>query len=198
MTRATTLLVQQAADKVREDFEARLARVAADYTALLEKPSLRGGRFDVRELAETLLTMDELERYVLLNRVISDTSGPKSLEGMENLKHFVSYYMLDDGMCVVVPEPDAEDLEDDAAFQATLGMVRFDRQGTDEATIRQEALEIYRARERPLVVVICGDETPNAGPFEILAAIEHNRALEAKREEAFADFMNDDDFTPGP
>lgn len=174
--------------EARNNFETRLEKVSKTYLGYLEAPSRAGDRFDVRELAEELIKMTELERYVLLHRVIHDVTGSSSLEGMEALTSFIGNYMLDDSTCKVVKEPNAENPYDDPYFTTALDLAEAD--GLDESAALDKALAMYEDRDRPLVVVPAGDDTP-AGPFEILAAIEHNRALEAKRKQAFDEAVDE-------
>lgn len=197
MARSQAHLLYRFRQTARDDFERRMARVCTDYADYLDNPTRRGARHDIREIAATLMEMTQDERFVLLRRVIHDASGPKTLEGMEALSSFVGNYLLDDSACKVVREPDAEDLDDDPSFTTTLGLLRGEGLGVDEATLRIMAVEAYRERDRPLVVVPAGDEA-KAGPFELLAAIEHNRAMEARRRQAFEDAIADGPESPRP
>lgn len=174
--------------EARNNFETRLEKVSQTYLGYLENPSRTGDRFDVRELAEALIKMTEQDRYVLLRHVIHDVTGPSSLEGMEALTSFIGNYMLDDSTCKVVKEPNAENPYDDPYFTTALDLAEAD--GLDESAALDKALAMYEDRDRPLVVVPAGDDTP-AGPFELLAAIEHNRALEAKRKQAFDEAVDE-------
>lgn len=182
MARSQAHLIYQFRDQAGQDFERRMAKVCTTYVDYLDNPTRRGSRHDVREISAELMTMSEDERYVLLHRVMGDTSGPKTLEGMEALSSFVGNYLLDDSTCKVVKEPNAKNPYDDPYFTSALDLAAGD--GLDESAALDKALAMYEDRDRPLVVVPAGDDTP-AGPFELLAAIEHNRALESKRKQAF-------------
>lgn len=188
MARSQTHLLYPFRERAREDFEKRMAQVCTTYADYLDNPTRRGSRHDVREISAELMAMSEDERYVLLHRVMDDTSGPKTLEGMEALASFVGNYMLDDSTCKVVKEPNAENPYDDPYFTTALDLAEAD--GLDESAALDKALAMYEDRDRPLVVVPAGDDTP-AGPFELLAAIEHNRALEAKRKQGFDEVVDE-------
>lgn len=188
MARSQAHLLYRFRETARADFERRMAKVCVDYVDYLDNPTLTGSRHDVREIAATLAGMTEDELFVLLRRVIHDTSGSKSLEGMEALSSFIGNYMLDDSACKVVKEPNAENPYDDLYFTTALDLAKGD--GLDESAALDRALAMYEERDRPLVVVEAGDDA-RAGPFELLAAIEHNRALESKRKQAFDEDMQE-------
>lgn len=181
------------------DYQRRLQevkRVALRY--LTEVPPRQ--EFDVRELFRVLCLIDSQERHVLLNRVMHNSDGPKTLEGMEALCSFVGNYMCDDGECLVVPEP--HDPENDAYFSATLDRLRHQEgnEGLSEDELHAKAMEEYLDRERPLVVVPkMTDEGRPARAGEVLAAILHNRAMEERRREELVEiFGEDDEFIGAP
>jgi len=181
-------------NSARKDFERRLQQVRGGYFRLLSEsrsePSL-----DMRELSAELMTMPDGERYTLLHRIMPNTDGPVTLEGMEALQSFVVNFMLDDGECMVVPEPDAEDLDEDPRFTTILSLVRGDEdnEGLDEAALRSKALTAYAERERPLVVIPANADNRSAGPADLLAAIGHNRAIEERRRADYEAFMADEE-----
>ncbi len=200
MTVTPISLISRFESAARKDFESRLAEVRREYLGYLATVPVGGDRFDVRELAAELMTMPDTERYTLLRHVISDTDGPKSLEGMEALRSFIGGYMLDDSECVVVPEPDPKNLDDDPYFSTSLSFLRSDpdNDGLSDEQVRALALEDYAARARPLVVVPAWADDRAARAEDVMAAIRHNREMEARREAAYAEFMEDEEEPSAP
>src|SRR5690349_10280799 len=81
------------------DYQSRLQEVKRTAFGYLTRVPPRE-EFDVRELFRVLCLIDGQERYVLLNRVMPNSDGPRTLEGMEALCSFVGNYMCDDGECL--------------------------------------------------------------------------------------------------
>jgi len=179
--------------EARDDFQRRLDKVKRTAFEYLTHAH-QDPRFDVRELFRALCLMSDQERYVLLDKVIHNSDGPATLEGMEALCSFVGNYMLDDGLCVVVLEP--HDPENDPYFQALAAQIGHGavEEGLTEAQAHRRAMEIYLERDRPMVVLPrMTDDGPGARAPEVLAAIRHNRALEERRRQAYAEFLGEDD-----
>jgi hypothetical protein len=187
-TNPTSLMTRMERD-VRTNFEDRLAKVRRGYFRLLSEIPVEAA-IDVRELAAELTTMPDTERFTLLRRIVPNTDGPRTLEGLETLQSFVENYMLDDGECMVVPEPDPDDLDEDPGFATLLSLIRGDDDLPEEEA-RAKALALHAERERPLVVAPASADAKPARPAEILAAIAHNRRLERRREAEFDAFMSD-------
>jgi hypothetical protein len=167
---------------LRVDFEDRLQAVRAKLVDLLSHDSSR-------DVMAALMGLDEHGRYTLLRHVVPDLSGPNTINGLEALTYFVSYYVLDDGEVLVVPDINPE--VDDIGIAAIMANYA----GTDDSP--HEALEAWRNRERP-VTLIRSDESARAarGP-EIVAAIRSNldfeRRDQASRDAAYDAFMDDED-----
>jgi hypothetical protein len=142
-----------------------------------------------RDVVAALMGLDEMERHTLLRHVVPDLSGPGTINGLEAIASFVSYYVLDDGEVLVVPDVDPE-LEDvgRAAIMANYA-------GTDESP--HEALKAHAERERPVTLVFSDESAPAARGPEIIEAIRYNIDLafreDAAREAAYEAFMNDDE-----
>jgi hypothetical protein len=202
MTDTPIALISRFETAARKDFEDRLANERRRYLGYLTGAPRGGEAFDVRRLAAELMALPDTERHTLLHRVSHRDDGPASLEGLEALGSFIATYMLDDGECMVAPEPVPRNLDDDPYFSNLLAFMSSDDEHSevDAATRREHALLLYAKRERPLVVLPCDGTAAAAGPAEILAAIGHNRELERRREAEFADFMadgSDGPATPG-
>jgi hypothetical protein len=164
------------------DFEKRLHAVRDRLTDLLSHEASR-------EVVAALMGLDEMERHTLLRHVVPDLSGPGTINGLEAIATFVSYYVLDDGEVLVVPDVDPE-LEDvgTAAIMANYA-------GTGESP--HEALRAHAERERPMTLILSDESArPARGP-EIIEAIRFNIDLafreDAAREAAYDAFMADDE-----
>lgn len=166
---------------LRTDFEKRLKAVRSKIVDLLSHEASR-------DVLAALMGLDDHGRHTLLRHVVSDLSGPTTINGLEELAYFVSYYVLDDGEVLVVPDVDPD--VDDVGIAAIMANYA----DTDDSP--HEALEAWRNRERP-VTLIRSDESARAarGP-EIVAAIRFNldfeRRDQAARDASYAEFMADD------
>ncbi len=164
------------------DFEKRLHAVRDRLTDLLSHVSSR-------DVLAALMGLDEMERHTLLRHVVPDLSGAGTLNGLEAIVSFVSYYVLDDGEVLVVPDVDPE-LEDvgKAAIMANYA-------GTGESP--HEALRAHAERERPMTLILSDESAPAARGPEIIEAIRFNHDLafreDAAREAAYDAFMADDE-----
>ncbi len=167
---------------LRTDFEKRLEALRAKIVDLLSHEASR-------DVLAALMGLDDHGRHTLLRHVVPDLSGPTTINGLEELAYFVSYYVLDDGEVLVVPDVDPE--VDDVGIAAIMANYA----DTDDSP--HEALEAWRNRERP-VTLIRSDESARAarGP-EIVAAIRSNldfeRRDQASRDAAYDAFMDDED-----
>ncbi|MDE4914768.1 hypothetical protein [Methylobacterium sp. 092160098-2] len=166
---------------LRSDFEKRLHAVRAKLADLLSHGSSR-------DVLAALMGLDDQGRHTLLRHVVSDLSGPTTINGLEELARFVSYYVLDDGEVLVVPDVDPE--VDDVGVAAIMANYA----GTDESP--HEALEAWRNRERPVTLIRSDESARAAGGPEIVAAIRSNldfeRRDQAARDASYAAFMADD------
>lgn len=190
MTTTPISLMSRLERGVRTNFEDRLARVRRGYFRLLAEIPAEAA-VGVRELAAELTTMPDMERFTLLRGIVGNTDGPKTIEGLETLQSFIENYMLDDGECMVVPEPDPDDLDGDPGFATLFGLMEGDEEnaGLSREALRAKVLAVHSERERPLVVVPASADAKPARPAEILAAIAHNRELTRRREAEFDAFM---------
>ncbi|WP_408903478.1 hypothetical protein [Methylobacterium radiotolerans] len=166
---------------LRTDFEKRLDAVRAKVVDLLSHEASR-------DVLAALMGLDDHGRHTLLRHVVSDLSGPTTINGLEELAYFVSYFVLDDGEVLVVPDVDPE--VDDVGVAAIMGNYA----GTDDSP--HEALEAWRNRERPVTLVRSDESAPAARGPEIVEAIRFNldfeRRDQAARDASYADFMADD------
>ena len=144
---------------LRSDFEKRLHAVRAKLADLLSHGSSR-------DVLAALMGLDDQGRHTLLRHVISDLSGPTTINGLEELARFVSYYVLDDGEVLVVPDVDPE--VDDVGIAAIMANYA----GTDDSP--HEALEAWRNRERPVTLIRSDESARAAGGPEIVSAIRFN------------------------
>jgi hypothetical protein len=167
---------------LRSDFEKRLHAVRAKLADLLSHGSSR-------DVLAALMGLDDQGRHTLLRHVISDLSGPTTINGLEELARFVSYYVLDDGEVLVVPDVDPE--VDDVGIAAIMANYA----GTDDSP--HEALEAWRNRERPVTLIRSDESARAAGGPEIVSAIRFNldfeRRDQAARDASYAAFMSDDE-----
>jgi hypothetical protein len=167
---------------LRADFGDRLHAVRAKLVDLLSHDSSR-------DVMAALMGLDEHGRYTLLRHVVPDLSGPNTINGLEALTYFVSYYVLDDGEVLVVPDVDPE--VDDVGSAAIMANYA----GT--GVVPHAELEAWAKRERP-VTLIRSDESARAarGP-EIVEAIRSNIDFESRdqaaRDAAYDAFMDDGD-----
>ncbi|MGU3658492.1 hypothetical protein [Methylobacterium fujisawaense] len=166
---------------LRTDFEKRLGVVRAKVSDLLSHEASR-------DVLAALMGLDDHGRHTLLRHVVSDLSGPTTINGLEELAYFVSYYALDDGEVLVVPDVDPE--VDDVG----VATIMANYAGTDDSP--HEALEAWRNRERPVTLVRSDESAPAARGREIVEAIRFNldfeRRDQAARDASYAEFMADD------
>lgn len=162
---ADTLDFGEIEHALRSNFHDRLHAVRAKLTDLLSHEASR-------DVVAALMGLDEMGRYQLLRHVVPDLSGPGTINGLEAIASFVSYYVLDDGEVLVVPDVDPE-IEDvgKAAIMANYA-------GTGESP--HEALRAHAERERT-VTLVRSDESARAarGP-EIIEAIRYNIDFELR------------------
>jgi hypothetical protein len=166
---------------LRTDFEKRLDAVRAKIADLLSHEASR-------DVLAALMGLDDHGRHTLLRHVVSDLSGPTTINGLEELAYFVSYYALDDGEVLVVPDVDPE--VDDVGVAAIMANYA----GTEDSP--HEALAAWRNRERPVTLVRSDESAPAARGPEIVEAIRFNldfeRRDQAARDASYAEFMADD------
>lgn len=166
---------------LRADFERRSVAIRRKVAELLGHPWSR-------DVFAALVGLDDTGRHTLLRHVVPNLTGPGTLEGLEALAQFVSYYVNDDGEVMVVPDVDEE--VDSVGVAAIMGShAAF---GTDP----NEDLRGWAERERPKTLVLSArDERPARGA-DILEAIRFNYDFvareEAAREAAYAAFLTDD------
>lgn len=172
---------------IRADFEHRMSEVRRKVSDLLAHSASR-------EAFTALLGLDGDARHGLMRHVVSNLSGPRTIDGLEALAVFASYFVLDDGEVMVVPDVD-EEVE-------SVGMAAIMANHATFGTDPKEDLKAYADRERPKTLVLSDrDERPARGA-EILEAIRFNADFtareEAAREAAYAAFLADDLDAPAP
>lgn len=166
---------------LRADFESRTVAIRRKVADLLGHPWSR-------DVFAALVGLDDSARHTLLRHVVPNLTGPGTLEGLEALAHFVSYYVNDDGEVMVVPDVDEE--VDGVGVAAIMGShAAF---GTDP----KDDLREWQERERPKTLVLLDRDERAARGDEILEAIRFNYDFvareDAAREAAYAKFMADD------
>jgi hypothetical protein len=164
------------------DFEKRLHAVRDRLIDLLSHDASR-------DVLAALMGLDEMGRYQLLRHVVPDLSGPGTINGLEAIVSFVSYYVLDDGEVLVVPDVDPE--TEDVGVAAIMANYA----GTGESP--HEALRAHRERERTVTLVLSDESARAARGPEIIEAIRNNIDFElredAAREAAYAALAEEDE-----
>ncbi len=167
---------------LRSDFDKRLHALRAKLDDLLSHEASR-------DVLAALMGLDDMARHILLRHVVRDLSGPGTIGGLEAIASFVSYYVLDDGEVLVVPDVDPE--LDDVGTAAIMANYA----GTDESP--HEALRAHAERERPMTLVLSDESARAARGPEIVEAVRFNidfeQREEAAREAAYDAIMEDDE-----
>jgi hypothetical protein len=167
---------------LRADFEDRLHAVRAKLIDLLSHDSSR-------DVMAALMGLDEHGRHTLLRHVVPDLSGPNTINGLEALTDFVSYYVLDDGEVLVVPDVDPE--VDDVGR----AVIMANYAGT--GVVPHAELAAWDKRERPVTLIRSDESTRAARGSEIVGAIRSNidfeRRDQAARDAAYDAFKDDED-----
>jgi hypothetical protein len=180
-------------DTARADFERRLSEVSGQMHVLLTRVPEGGAEFDARTVTRMLLSITEDERYFLLNRMIGNTSGPKTLEGMEELRSFIANYLLDDSECLVVPEPDEP--ASDFRYDTIRNSVGFQEGNEHLGQTELDALALaeYMRRDKGMVVTRKPtDEGRCARSAEVVEAIRFNRERENARTRGYIEVFGED------
>lgn len=179
---ADTLDFGEIEDALRSNFHDRIHAVQARLTDLLSHEASR-------DVMAALMGLDEMGRYQLLRHVVPDLSGPGTINGLEAIVSFVSYYVVDDGEVLVVPDVDPE-IED--VGKATI-MANY--AGTGESP--HEALRAHAERERTVTLVLSDESARAARGPEIIEAIRYNIDFErreyAAREAAYEALADEDE-----
>lgn len=135
---------------LRADFERRSVAIRRKVAELLGHPWSR-------DVFAALVGLDDTGRHILLRHVVPNLTGPRTLEGLEALAQFVSYYVNDDGEVMVVPDVDEE--VDSVGVAAIMGS--HSAFGTDP----NEDLRGWAERERPKTLVLSArDERRRVAP----------------------------------
>lgn len=173
---------------LRCDFSDRLHAVRAKLTDLLSHEASR-------DVVAALMGLDDQGRHTLLRHVVPDLSGPGTIGGLEAIASFVSYYVLDDGEVLVVPDVDPE-LDD-------VGTAAIMANYADADESPHEALRAHAERERPMTLVLSDESARAARGPEIVEAVRFNidfeQREEAAREAAYEAFANEEEASaPAP